>query len=47
MTTPQSAAFILMQSAEHPNFKTVSQIISTHAAVNNGFHEIARKRSNL
>ncbi|GMI45271.1 hypothetical protein TrCOL_g2687 [Triparma columacea] len=47
LTTAQSAAFMLMQSAEHPNFKTVSKMISTHAAVNNGFHEIARKRSNL
>ena len=47
LTTAQSAAFMLMQSAEHPKFKTVSKMISNHAKVTNGFHEIARKHSNL
>lgn len=47
MTTAQSAAFMLMQSANHPNFKTVSKMISGHAKNTNGFHELARRQSSL
>lgn len=39
LTTAQSAAFMLMQSAEHPNFKTVSKLTVDHMKLPNEFNE--------
>jgi len=39
LTTAQSAAFMLMQSAEHPNFKTVSKLTVEHMKLKNEFNE--------
>ena len=41
LTTAQSAAFMLMQSAEHPNFKAVSKLTVEHMKLPNEFNEIA------
>ena len=38
VTTAQSAAFMLMQSAEHPNFKTVSKLTVEHMKLTNEFN---------
>ncbi|KAL7579474.1 hypothetical protein ACA910_007857 [Epithemia clementina (nom. ined.)] len=38
LTTAQSAAFMLMQSADHPNFKTVSKLTVEHMKLNNEFN---------
>ena len=43
LTTAQSAAFMLMKSAEHPNFKAVSKLVIEHMKKPNEFNEIARK----
>lgn len=43
LTTAQSAAFMLMQSAEHPNFKTVSKLTVEHMKLPNEFNEVASK----
>jgi nicotinamidase-related amidase len=37
MTTSQSMAFMLLQSADHPNFKTVSKLIADHSKNDNEF----------
>ena len=37
LTTAQSAAFMLMQSADHPNFKTVSKLTVEHMKLKNEF----------
>jgi nicotinamidase-related amidase len=37
LTTAQSAAFMLLQSADHPNFKTVSRLTVEHMKLPNGF----------
>ena len=42
LTTAQSAAFMLMQSAEHPNFKTVSKLTVEHMKLKNEFNEVAK-----
>ncbi|GMI11582.1 hypothetical protein TrVE_jg8553 [Triparma verrucosa] len=42
LTTAQSVAFMLMGSAEHGSFKTVSKMIVEHGKIQNGFHEAAR-----
>ena len=39
LTTAQSAAFMLMKSAEHPNFKTVSKLTVNHMKLPNEFNE--------
>ncbi|KAL9179965.1 hypothetical protein ACHAXT_007935 [Thalassiosira profunda] len=39
LTTAQSAAFMLMGSAEHPKFKAVSQLVKDHMALPNEFNE--------
>lgn len=39
LTTAQSAAFMLMQTADHPNFKTVSQLTVEHMKLPNEFNE--------
>ena len=39
LTTAQSAAFMLMGSAEHPNFKAVSKLVKDHMALKNEFNE--------
>jgi nicotinamidase-related amidase len=38
LTTAQSAAFMLMQSADHPNFKTVSKLTVEHMKLPNEFN---------
>jgi len=43
LTTAQSAAFMLMQSADHPNFKAVSKLVIEHIKKPNEFNEIARE----
>ena len=39
LTTAQSAAFMLMQSADHPNFKAVSKLTVDHMKLPNEFSE--------
>lgn len=39
LTTAQSAAFMLMGSADHPNFKAVSKLVKDHMALPNEFNE--------
>jgi nicotinamidase-related amidase len=39
LTTAQSAAFMLLQSAEHPNFKTVSKLTVEHMKLPNEFND--------
>lgn len=39
VTTAQSAAFMLMQTAEHENFKTVSKLTVEHMKLPNEFNE--------
>jgi nicotinamidase-related amidase len=41
LTTAQSAAFMLMHSAEHPNFKTVSKLTVEHMKLPNEFNDAA------
>jgi isochorismate hydrolase len=43
VTTAQSAAFMLMQSADHANFKTVSKLTVEHMKLKNEFNEAASK----
>merc|ERR1712151_1008231 len=38
ITTAQSAVFMLMQSAEHPNFKAVSKLVVDHMKFPNEFN---------
>jgi nicotinamidase-related amidase len=38
LTTAQSAAFMLMQSATHPNFKTISELTVDHMKLKNEFN---------
>ena len=44
LTTAQSAAFMLMQSADHPNFKAVSKLTVEHMKLPNAFNEAAAKK---
>jgi hypothetical protein len=39
LTTAQSAAFMLMKSAEHAHFKTVSKLTVEHMKLPNEFNE--------
>jgi hypothetical protein len=39
LTTAQSAAFMLMQTADHENFKTVSKLTVDHMKLPNEFNE--------
>mmetsp|Transcript_25536 Transcript_25536/g.37465 ORF Transcript_25536/g.37465 Transcript_25536/m.37465 type:complete len:229 (-) Transcript_25536:243-929(-) len=39
LTTAQSAAFMLMRSAEHPNFRKVSKLVVDHMKLSNEFNE--------
>ena len=39
LTTAQSAAFMLMQSANHPNFKAVSKLTVQHMKLPNEFND--------
>ena len=39
LTTAQSAAFMLMQTADHENFKTVSKLTVDHMKLRNEFNE--------
>ena len=41
LTTAQSAAFMLMQTADHPNFKTVSKLTVEHMKLPNEFNTAA------
>ena len=41
LTTAQSSAFMLLSSAEHPNFKSVSKLVVEHMKVKNEFNDIA------
>ena len=43
LTTAQSAAFMLMQSADHENFKTVSKLTVEHMKHDNEFNAAAAK----
>ena len=43
LTTAQSAAFMLMGSADHPNFKTVSKLTVEHMKLPNEFNEALKK----
>lgn len=43
LTTAQSAAFMLMQSADHPNFKAVSKLTVAHMKLPNEFNDAAAK----
>jgi nicotinamidase-related amidase len=43
VTTSQSAAFMLMQSADHANFKTVSKLTVEHMKLPNEFNEALLK----
>jgi len=43
LTTAQSAAFMLMRSADHPHFKSVSKLTVEHMKLPNAFNEAARK----
>jgi nicotinamidase-related amidase len=45
LTTAQSAAFMLMQSAEHPNFKAVSKLTVEHMKLPNEFNDAILKGS--
>jgi nicotinamidase-related amidase len=40
LTSAQSAAFMLMQSADHPNFKTVSKLTIEHMKLPNEFNNV-------
>merc|ERR1712232_1359958 len=40
LTTAQSAAFMLMQSADHPNFKAVSKLTVDHMKLPNEFNSV-------
>lgn len=42
LTTAQSAAFMLMQSADHENFKTVSKLTVEHMKLENEFNTAAK-----
>lgn len=39
LTSAQSAAFMLLGSADHPNFKAVSGLVKDHMALRNEFNE--------
>jgi len=39
LTTAQSLAFMLLESADHPNFKTVSKLTVDHMKLPNGFND--------
>jgi nicotinamidase-related amidase len=39
LTSAQSAAFMLMGSADHPNFKAVSKLVKDHMVLKNEFNE--------
>lgn len=39
LTTAQSAAFMLLGGADHPNFKAVSKLVKDHMALKNEFNE--------
>ncbi len=39
LTTAQSVAFMLMQTADHENFKTVSKLTVEHMKLRNEFNE--------
>jgi nicotinamidase-related amidase len=39
LTTAQSVAFMLLQSADHPNFKTVSKLTVEHMKLTNEFND--------
>ncbi len=41
LTTAQSAVFMLMQSADHPNFKAISQLTVSHMKLVNEFNQDA------
>jgi nicotinamidase-related amidase len=41
LTTAQSAAFMLLQSADHPNFKAVSKLTVAHMKLPNEFNDKA------
>jgi len=40
LTTAQSAAFMLMQTADHENFKTVSKLTVEHMKLPNEFNGV-------
>ena len=43
LTTAQSAAFMLMQTADHENFKAVSKLTVEHVKLPNEFNEAAKE----
>jgi hypothetical protein len=44
LTTAQSCAFMLMQSADHENFKAVSKLTVEHMKLENQFNEDLKKK---
>jgi len=44
LTTAQSAIFMLMESADHPNFKKISALVKEHALLPNEFDDLLRKK---
>jgi hypothetical protein len=44
LTTAQSAVFMLLRSADHPNFKAISALVKEHAALPNEFEDLIRKK---
>ena len=47
LTTAQSAAYMLMQSADHPKFKDVSKLTVAHMKLPNEFNDAAAANSSL
>lgn len=43
LTTAQSLAFMLMQTADHPNFKAVSKLTVNHMKLPNAFNDAYKK----
>jgi nicotinamidase-related amidase len=43
LTTSQSMAFMLMKSAEHPHFKTISKLTVEHMKLPNEFNDILKQ----
>jgi isochorismate hydrolase len=46
LTTAQSAVFMLLGSADHPNFKAISTLVKEHASLPNEFEDLLLKTKN-
>lgn len=47
LTTAESLVFMLMQTASHPQFKTISFLIKEHAGEPNPFNDLLKENSAL